>query len=150
MALEDAKNPMQGTSGPGQYSKRTDLQYQSEQYGAGVAMDALKSGAPLASTPDPRGATNTAVRQAAAQAAPQSGQAVQQPTTSMYAPSQRPEEPVTHGINVGAGGGANVLTMPDQTQGQYQNAFQLFNQLAQNPDASPTLKYLAQRIQQGF
>ena len=40
--------------------------------------------------------------------------------------------------------------MPDQAQAQYQNAYQLFNNLASNPDASPTLKYLAERIQQGF
>ena len=51
MALEDAKNPMQGVSGPGKYAKRTDLQYQSQAYGEGVAYDAAKSGAPLASAP---------------------------------------------------------------------------------------------------
>lgn len=108
MALEDAKNPMQGASGPGRFAKRTDLQYQPDQYGAGVAMDAIKAGAPLASTPDVRGATNTAVRDAAAQAAPQA------PVTGLFAPSQRPEEPVTHGIDVGPGAGSEALKMNSQ------------------------------------
>jgi hypothetical protein len=98
MALED-KNPMQGVSGPGQFAKRTDLQTQSDYYGQGVELDALKKGAPLAKSPDVRGATNTAVRQAAAQAAP----------TSLYAPTQRPEEPITTGIAMGPGAGPEVL-----------------------------------------
>ena len=51
MALEDATNPMQGVSGPSSFSKRTDLDYQSQSYGDGVAYNAAKSGAPLASAP---------------------------------------------------------------------------------------------------
>ena len=108
MALEDAKNPMQGVSGPGDKSKRTDLQYQPDQYGAGVAMAAQKSGAPLASSPDVRGATNTDVRQAAASAAPQA------PVTGIFAPSERPHEPVTSGIDHGPGPGSNALRMNSQ------------------------------------
>ena len=146
MALEDSTNPMQGISGPGSFSKRTDLQYQSPGYGDGVAYDAQKAGAPLAKTPDVRGATNTAVRQAAEAAAG----ATQTPLTSLYAPTQRPDEPITHGIDLGAGGGSNVLSMPNQAQSQYTTAYDLIKQLASNPDASPTLQYLAQRIQQGF
>ena len=145
MALEDM-NPMQGVSGPGQFAKRTDLQYQSPEYGAGVAYDAQKAGAPLAKSPDVRGATNTEVRQAAEAAAG----ATQTPLTSLYAPTQRPGEPITHGIDLGAGGGSNVLSMHDPVQAQYENAYELIKTLAANPDASPTLQYLAQRIQQGF
>ena len=106
MALED-KNPMQGVSGPGQFAKRTDLQYQSPAYGDGVAYDAQKAGAPLAKSPDVRGATNTDVRQAAMQAA-------QEPLTSLYAPSQRPNEPITHGVDVGPGAGSEALMMQSQ------------------------------------
>lgn len=99
MALQDSTNPMQGVSGPGLFSKRTDLEYQSPEYGAGVEYAALKAGAPLAKTPDVRGATSTAVRQAA------------EPLTSLYAPTQRPDEPVTHGIAMGPGAGPEVLGM---------------------------------------
>ena len=70
--------------------------------------------------------------------------------TSLYAPTQRPDEPITHGIDLGAGGGSNVLSMPNVAQAQYTTAYDLIKQLASNPDASPTLLYLAQRIQQGF
>jgi len=106
MALADSTNPLKGVSGPGKFAKRTDLQFKPDSYGDGVAMDALKSGAPLASTPDVRGATNTQVRQAAKSA----GQA----PTSLYAPTERPQEPVTHGIDVGAGAGSEALTMKSQ------------------------------------
>ena len=144
MALQDMTNPMQGVSGPGSFSKRTDLEYQPPAYGDGVAMAQQMQGAPLAKTPDVRGATNTAVREAAAKAAPQ------KPLTSLYAPTQRPDEPITTGVNVGAGPGPEVLSMHNPVQNQYATAYDLINQLASNPDASPTLQYLAQRIQQGF
>lgn len=102
MALQDSTNPMQGVSGPGSFSKRTDLEYQSPEYGAGVEYDALKAGAPLAKTPDVSGATPTEVRAAAMQAATE-------PITSLYAPTTRPQEPVTTGIDLGPGAGSNVL-----------------------------------------
>lgn len=98
MALEDSVNPMQGISGPGSFSKRTDLQYQSEGYGDGVAYDAAKAGAPLAKSPDVRGATPTAVRDAA-----------EASVTPLFAPTQRPDEPITTGIDMGAGAGSEVL-----------------------------------------
>ena len=113
MALEDATNPMQGVSGPGPFSKRTDLQYQPDQYGQGVEMTQQMQGSPLATTPDVRGATNTQVRQAAmagAQSAPQDA------LTSLYAPSQRPHEPITHGIDMGPGAGSEALMMGKATE----------------------------------
>ena len=108
MALEDATNPMQGVSGPGKFAKRTDLQYQPEQYGDGVAMTAQMQGAPLAqATPTPA-ATNTQVRQAAASAAaPAQG-------VGLYDKTRRPEEPITHGVDVGPGAGSNALMMQSQ------------------------------------
>ena len=110
MALQDSTNPMQGVSGPGSFSKRTDLEYQSPEYGAGVEYDALKAGAPLAKTPDVLGATPTEVRAAAVQAA-------QEPITSLFAPSTRPQEPITTGIDIGPGAGSNVLMgSPQQTE----------------------------------
>ena len=139
MALEDV-NPMQGVSGPGRFAKRTDLQYQPDQYGQGVEMTQQMQGAPLAKSPDVRGATNTEVRQAA-----------QEAVTSLYAPTQRPTTPITTGVDIGAGAGSEALQMrQNQVDADYTNAYQLFQQLAANPTASPTMRYLAQRIQQGF
>ena len=100
MALEDATNPMQGVSGPGKFAKRTDLQYQPTEYGAGVEYDAAKAGAPMAKTPDVRGATDTSVQTAA-----------QEALTPLFAPSQRPNEPITTGIDIGEGAGSQILSM---------------------------------------
>ena len=95
-----ARGPLAGASGPGKFSARTDgLDLGSTAYGEGVETQAIKSGAPLARTPDVRGATNTEVRQAAAAA----------PITPLSAPSQRPDEPINHGIDLGPGAGSNVL-----------------------------------------
>ena len=97
-----ARGPMAGVSGPGKFSKRTDgLSFQPQEYGEGVQQAAIKSGAPLASTPDVRGATNTEIRQAVAQ----------EPVTPLFAPSQRPDEPITAGIAMGPGPGSEVLGM---------------------------------------
>jgi len=105
MAIEDRTNPMQGVSGPGAFSKRTDLSYQSQSYGDGTAYQADKSGAPLATAPK----------------SPMLSQAPQVPTGAgpasgigLYDPTQRPNEPVTHGVDVGPGAGSEALMMKSQ------------------------------------
>jgi hypothetical protein len=70
-------------------------------YGEGVETAAIQSGAPLAKTADVRGMPAGQVREAAAQA----------PVTPLFAPSQRPDEPITSGIAMGAGPGPEVLGM---------------------------------------
>lgn len=75
-------NPKAGVSGPGKYAVRTDkLELGSTSYGEGKATQEIKSGAPLAKTP----------------------------VTSLYAPTERPNEPVTAGIDQGAGPGSDAL-----------------------------------------
>jgi hypothetical protein len=96
-----ARGPMAGVSGPGKFSKRTDgLSFESTEYGSGVENAANKAGAPLAKTPDVRGARASEVRAAA-----------QEAVTPLYAPTQRPDEPVTAGIPMGAGPGPEILGM---------------------------------------
>jgi hypothetical protein len=95
-------NPLAGPAGPGKYSTRTDnLQMGSTAYGEGVETQAIKSGAPLSKTADVRPARAGDVREAATQG----------PITELYAPSQRPNEPITAGIDMGAGPGSNALMM---------------------------------------
>ena len=95
-------NPLAGPAGPGKFSTRTDkLEMGSTAYGEGVETQAIKSGAPLSKTPDTRPARAGDVREAATQA----------PITELYAPSQRPNEPITSGIDMGAGPGSNALMM---------------------------------------
>lgn len=83
-------NPLAGPAGPGKFSTRTDnLQMGSIAYGEGVETQAIKSGAPLAKTPNVR----------------------QEPITELYAPTQRPDEPITSGVDMGEGPGSSALMM---------------------------------------
>jgi hypothetical protein len=107
MALEDARNPMQGVSGPGKYAKRTDLSYQSQSYGDGVAYDAAKSGAPLATAPKSP-MLSQAPQVQADNALPSS--------VGLFEPTQRPDEPITTGVDVGAGAGSEVLGVARTTE----------------------------------
>jgi hypothetical protein len=113
-------NPLAGPAGPGKYSTRTDnLQMGSIAYGEGVETAAIKSGAPLAKTPDVR----------------------QQPITPLYAPTERPEEPGTTGIDMGAGAGSEVLALrkPDDTNfvASISSYKPVLNFIADQPNTSP-------------
>jgi len=106
-------NPLAGPAGPGKYSTRTDnLQMGSIAYGEGVDTAAIQSGAALAKTPNVK----------------------PKPITELYAPTQRPQEPVTTGIDIGAGAGSEALMMrqPDQT-----------NFLASIAAAKPVLAFIS-------
>ena len=103
-------NPLAGASGPGKYAVRSDkLTMGSTSYGEGVETQALKSGAPLATTPDVNPARAGDVREAATQA----------PVTGLFAPSERPNEPITAGIAMGAGAGPEALVMRQQMTEKY-------------------------------
>jgi len=117
MAIDEAKNPVKGVSGPGKFSARTDLP-PSSSYGEGVQTAAIASGAPIASASDVRGATNTELRAAGRQnlgAEPTQ----QTPLTPLFAPTQRPDEPITAGIDMGAGAGSNALMMKSSMTEKY-------------------------------
>lgn len=99
-------NPKAGVSGPGKYSVRTDsLRMGSTSYGEGIDTAAIKSGAPLAKTPDQRPMPAAEVRDAA-----------MAPVTELFAPSSRPNEAITSGIDMGAGVGSNALMMAKSTE----------------------------------
>jgi hypothetical protein len=101
-------NPIRGVSGPGKFSVRTDLPA-SQNYGDRKAMAEQIAGAPTARTADVRGLPTGQV-QAAAQAAPQP------PITELYAPTQRPNEPITSGVAVGPGPGPEVMGYAGQSE----------------------------------
>lgn len=85
-------NPLAGPAGPGEFSTRTDkLEMPSQYYGEGVETAAIKSGAPLATTPDVRPS--------------------QAPSVGLFDESQNKSEPITAGIDTGAGPGSNALMM---------------------------------------
>jgi hypothetical protein len=97
-------NPKAGVSGPGKYSVRTDkLSMGSTGYGEGVDTAAVKSGAPLATTPDVKGQAPSKFREDLAGAG-----------GGLFAPTARPNEPITQGVDVGAGAGSSALMMQSQ------------------------------------
>jgi hypothetical protein len=75
-------------------------------YGEGVETQAIKSGAPLAKTPDTRPARAGDVRDAASQG----------PLTELFAESQRPTEDIMVGNKLGPGAGPEVLGMNPATE----------------------------------
>jgi hypothetical protein len=102
-----ARGPLAGPAGPGKFSTRTDgLSFQSPEYGAGVEQAAIKAGAPLASTPNVRPTSRSEMGMAPSQT----------PVTSLYAPSERPNEPITSGIPMGEGPGPEALGFSNARQ----------------------------------
>jgi hypothetical protein len=91
-------NPLAGPAGPGKYSTRTDnLEMGSTAYGEGVETQAIKSGAPLSKTVDAVSEPTGRLRKESA------------PVTGLYAPTERPDEPITSGIDMGEGPGSSAL-----------------------------------------
>lgn len=105
---EQPMNPLAGVAGPGPFSTRTDnLTFQSDTYGAGVENAANKAGAPLSKTPNVNPTSRSDMGMAPSQL---------EKITPLFAPSQRPDEPITTGIAIGPGPGPEVLGMAKQTQ----------------------------------
>ena len=95
-----ARGPLAGAAGPGKFSKRTDLNMGSIGYGEGVETAAIKAGAPLAKTPNV-----TPMSRSEQGIAPSQLERI----TPLFAPTERPSEPITTGIPMGEGPGPEVL-----------------------------------------
>ncbi len=97
-------NPLAGPAGPGKFSTRTDnLQMGSTAYGEGKETAAINTGAPKSKT---RGiADDVGGRPASTVDVPQGE------VTPLFAQSQRPDEPITAGIDMGPGPGSKALGM---------------------------------------
>ena len=99
-----ARGPLAGASGPGKYSKRTDMSLGSTSYGEGGETAALNTAAPKSKT---RGiADNVGGRP--------SNPVTQAPVTPLFAPTERPDEPITNGIDIGPSAGSEALMMQSQ------------------------------------
>ena len=105
-----ARGPLAGAAGPGKFSKRTDMALPSAGYGEGVETQAIQQGAPLAKTPN-----ITPMSRSEQGIAPSQLERI----TPLFAPTQRPEEPITTGIALGEGPGPEVLGMRPQMTEKY-------------------------------
>ncbi len=101
-----ARGPLAGASGPGKFSARTDgMNIPSAYYGEGVETQAIKQAVDMSRT---RGAADPKIGRPA-NPMPE--------VTPLYAPSARPDEPITTGIDLGPGAGAEAM-MYSQMQGK--------------------------------
>ena len=101
-----ARGPLAGASGPGKFSKRTDMNLGSIAYGEGQETSDLSTAAAKSKT---RGiADNVGGRPAEAIS--------QEPVTPLFAPSQRPSEPITSGIDIGDGPTSGALMMAKSSE----------------------------------
>ncbi len=134
---------MMQPSGPGPFSKRTDRQgikrLPNAAYGEQRDFQAQQAGAPMARS----------------QQAP-----AQNPMASVIpfnAPTQRPDEPVTAGVDAGPGPGREILGLKSQEDTQLEDLTKLAKymplmmQFADSPDSSGTMKAFVKylRSQQG-
>jgi hypothetical protein len=94
-----ARGPLAGASGPGKFSKRTDMELGSQFYGDDISQ--LNTAAIKSKT---RGVADDVGGRPA-------NPVMQEPVTSLFAPSQRRDEPVTTGVLPGDGAGSEVLMM---------------------------------------
>ena len=98
-------NPLAGPSGPGKYSTRPDqLNLGSTSYGEGGETAAINTAAPKSKT---RGVADDVGGRPA-------NPVSQAPVTPLYAPSERPNESITNGIDIGDGAGSEALMMQSQ------------------------------------
>lgn len=116
-------------SGPGALSKRTDGQVKAAPtgmaYGDHQQLMAQESTAPMSANPSTPTPNISAPQSAPGGAPAQPGP----PLVPLGAPSQRPNEPVTHGVDIGAGAGSEVLPM--QHTGAFQAAGPMTQMLGQ-------------------
>jgi hypothetical protein len=123
-------NPAAGVSGPGKFSKRTDT-LPSAYYGEGVETQAIQSGATEART---RGVADNV------------GGRPRKTNIDLFAPTERPDEPITSGAPVGPGPGPEVLGM--QPQGE--SLSQILGQLLPYDTNGEIAALYEQAISRGF
>lgn len=137
---------------PGALSQRTDggpadkqpIRYISGlPYGEGQVMTNLQSTAPMeAASPTP----TVSPSQISDATNPQAQGAAPIDITPLHTPTVMPDQPVTHGADAGPGPGLASLNLQSEDMANYQNASAMLSALAANANASPALKYLAQKI----
>lgn len=105
-------------SGPGKLAKRTDRNVSKQPtryirggaYGEGQEMQAQQEAAPM-----------SAGMQAAPSPQAVFSRAMMEPLTPLGAPTNRPDEPITAGLDFGAGVGSEALDMPLQQKPMLEN-----------------------------
>jgi hypothetical protein len=111
-------------------------------------MMATQMAAPMEATSTPSSVPASQIAQTGQQQAQPSAEPM--PIVPLHAPSQYPNEPVTSGVDAGAGPSMASLGLQAPEAASYQSTKDYIQALARNSDASPALKSLAARFNGGF
>jgi hypothetical protein len=143
-------------SGPGALSQRTDggpgstqaAQYVSGlPYGEGQELMSTQSAASMEAAPSIPALTPSQM-EAAGQQSNQSQQEAA-PIVPLGAPTQRPDEPISHGADFGPGPGMASLGLTSPAVASQQNVASIVRAMATSHNASPALISLAQKLSGG-
>lgn len=144
-------------SGPGSLSQRTDGGPADKQaaryisglpYGQGNEMMATQMAAPMEATSSPSPASASQIAGQPQQQAQPSAEPM--PVVPLGAPTQRPDEPITHGSDMGPGPDMASLGLQAPEVASYKSTKDYIQAIARNSDASPALKSLAARFNGAF
>jgi hypothetical protein len=129
-----ARGPLAGASGPGKFSKRTDMNLDSTSYGEGQETAMLNTAAPKATT---RGiADNVGGRP--------SNPVTSKPLTPLFAPTEQTDLPSTYGVDIGEGAGSEVLMMQQPDDNNFRAAIASYMPvlayISDQPNTSPETK----------
>jgi hypothetical protein len=129
-----ARGPLAGASGPGKFSKRTDMNLDSTSYGEGQETAMLNTAAPKATT---RGvADNVGGRP--------SNPVASKPLTPLFAPTEQTDLPSTYGVDIGEGAGSEVLMMQQPDDNNFRAAIASYMPvlayISDQPNTSPETK----------
>jgi hypothetical protein len=129
-----ARGPLAGASGPGKFSKRTDMNLDSTSYGEGQETAMLNTAAPKATT---RGvADNVGGRP--------SNPVASKPLTPLFAPTEQADLPSTYGVDIGEGAGSEVLIMQQPDDNNFRAAIASYMPvlayISDQPNTSPETK----------
>ena len=146
-------------SGPGNLARRTDggpgakqpvMTLPDAKYGEAKAFKQQEQGAPMSALggmPSPAGPGGPPAGPGPGGPA---GQAMPDMPVPLSDPTQRPDEPVTHGADAGPGPGSASLGLMSPAAQQHQDGMStLQGMIAQSPD-NPTLQWLSVALSRGL
>ena len=123
--MAEPMNPLAGVAGPGKFSVREDLP-PSKEYGERKALQDIIMGAPT----------------------PSAGSEPQPRVVPLGAPTERPETPITSGMDIGEGPGSEILPNFRQGEADIVNKYMpALNAMASQPDAPQSFRLFVRYLQ---
>lgn len=68
------------------------------------------------------------------------------PVTPLGAPTERPDEPITHGVDMGPGAGSDIITMPAMAAPMPENTVQMVQALYMQDPSNQDLRYMLENL----